>query len=200
MNEKAPPPAPLDQLPLPVAPAQQTKPKPSLVRKGLQLATLGLFVFLISSTTAPSSVLPRQHGSGSSRGEPSALVKSACQQPAVLTPSTPFYAELDAVWKSGAFKSQAIDWLSGAVQVETESYDGMGHVGDDARWEKFAAFHKYLEKAFPRTHAKLSLTKVNTYGLVFEWKGSDPSLLPTLLMGHQGKWSLEPNWPSSRDS
>jgi hypothetical protein len=124
MNEKVAPPAPLDQLPLPVAPAQQAKPKASLVRKGLQLATLGLFAYLVSSASAPSSVLPRQYGSGSVRGEASALAKSACQQPPVLTPTTPHYAELDAVWKSGAFKSQAIDWLSGAVQIETESYDG----------------------------------------------------------------------------
>lgn len=63
----------------------------------------------------------------------------------------------------------------------------MGHVGEDDRWKKFQAFHDYLEKAFPRTHAKLGLTKVNTYGLVFEWKGSDPSLKPVLLMGHQGQ-------------
>lgn len=71
-------------------------------------------------------------------------------------------------------------------QVETESYDGMPHVGEDDRWNKFAAFHDYLEKAFPKTHKALKLTKVNSWGLAFEWTGSDPSLKPLLLMGHQG--------------
>jgi Gly-Xaa carboxypeptidase len=56
----------------------------------------------------------------------------------------------------------------------------MGHVGEDDRWNKFGAFHAYLEKAFPRTHAKLSLAKVNTWGLVFEWKGSRRSSRPFL--------------------
>lgn len=126
MTEKVTSAVPLDQLPLTVATAQQAKPKASFIRKGLQLATLGLFAYLVTSSAAPSSVLPRQYGSGrgSSRGEASALAKSACQQPPILTPTTPHYAELDAVWKSGEFKNQAIDWLSGAVQIETESYDG----------------------------------------------------------------------------
>ena len=35
-------------------------------------------------------------------------------------------------------------------------------------------------------HAKLELTKVNTYGLIFVWKGSDRALKPLLLAAHQG--------------
>lgn len=37
-----------------------------------------------------------------------------------------------------------------------------------------------------RSHANLKLTKVNTYGLYYEWKGSDASLKPLLLAAHQG--------------
>ena len=33
----------------------------------------------------------------------------------------------------------------------TESYDQMGPVGVDPRWDVFAAFHTYLLKAFPLT-------------------------------------------------
>ncbi|KAH8116276.1 carboxypeptidase S [Phellopilus nigrolimitatus] len=80
-----------------------------------------------------------------------------------------------------AFKEKAIDWLSGAVRVPTESYDKMEPVGVDPRWTKFQAFHDYLLKAFPLVHSSLKLTKVNTYGLVYEWVGSDPSLKPLLL-------------------
>jgi len=38
-------------------------------------------------------------------------------------------------------------------------------------------------------HAKLELTKVNTYGLIFIWKGSNSALKPLLLAAHQG-WSV----------
>lgn len=89
----------------------------------------------------------------------------------------------------------------------------MGDVGEDPRWDKFAKFHDYLLEAFPLTsvflyiylhrcsapsltilfsssHATLKLTKVHTYGLVFNWQGSDASLKPALYTGHQG-------WPGS---
>ena len=36
------------------------------------------------------------------------------------------------------------------------------------------------------SHKSLALTNVNTYGLLYEWKGSDDSLKPLLLTGHQG--------------
>ena len=35
-------------------------------------------------------------------------------------------------------------------------------------------------------HSTLTLTKVNTWGLLYEWEGSDPSLKPLLLAAHQG--------------
>ena len=62
----------------------------------------------------------------------------------------------------------------------------MGPVGQDPRWEVFAPFHEYLAKAFPLVHSSLEVTKVNTYGLVYKWTGSDASLKPLLLAAHQG--------------
>ena len=35
-------------------------------------------------------------------------------------------------------------------------------------------------------HSTLELTKVNTHGLIYVWKGSDTTLKPLLLAGHQG--------------
>jgi Gly-Xaa carboxypeptidase len=43
-----------------------------------------------------------------------------------------------------------------------------------------------LEQSFPKTHETLKRTKVVTHALVYEWEGSDPSLKPLLLTGHQG--------------
>jgi hypothetical protein len=36
------------------------------------------------------------------------------------------------------------------------------------------------------SHTTLELSKVNTYGLLYVWKGSDASLKPILLAAHQG--------------
>lgn len=40
------------------------------------------------------------------------------------------------------------------------------------------------------SHTNLNLTKVNTYGLVYHWQGTDNNLKPLLLTGHQGSTFL----------
>lgn len=37
-------------------------------------------------------------------------------------------------------KMQIVEWMSGAVKVPTQSYDGMGEVGEDSRWDVFYQF------------------------------------------------------------
>lgn len=37
------------------------------------------------------------------------------------------------------------------------------------------------------SYTTLNVVKVNTYGLVFHWQGSDKSLPPILLAAHQGR-------------
>ena len=89
----------------------------------------------------------------------------------------------------------------------TESYDHMEPVGVDPRWDAFGPFHDYLFESFPlvcaflrirvnlpfdyprlclRSHSTLSLTKVNTWGMIYVWDGSDENLKPALFTGHQG--------------
>ncbi|KAI0251484.1 hypothetical protein BJV78DRAFT_1361617 [Lactifluus subvellereus] len=76
------------------------------------------------------------------------------------------------------FTERAAEWLGGAVRIPTETYDEMGPIGVDERWEIFGQFHDHLAESFPLTHETLTPTKVNTYGLLYEWKGSDVSLKP----------------------
>ncbi|KAF8552419.1 carboxypeptidase S [Imleria badia] len=118
----------------------------------------------------------------------------ACPQAPEFIPvkNNALWATLTEIYGTEAFRSQAVDWLSGAIQIPTESYDQMDPIGVDPRWEKFAVFHDYLAKAFPLVHSTLELTKVNTYGLIFVWKGSDPTLKPLLLAGHQDVVPVEP--------
>ncbi len=86
---------------------------------------------------------------------------------------------------SDAFWNQTIERLSGAVKVKTESFDDLGVVGEDKRWDVFYGFYDYLEATFPLVHEKLKVEKVNTHGLLYTWEGSDADLKPTLLMAHQ---------------
>lgn len=86
----------------------------------------------------------------------------------------------------------------------TESFDSMDDIGVDPRWEAFGPFHDYLLKSYPLTyvsaqrfwqllldctfsHTSLSFKKVNTWGLLYEWTGSDSTLKPIVLAAHQGK-------------
>ncbi|KAH7082898.1 hypothetical protein BKA63DRAFT_501813 [Paraphoma chrysanthemicola] len=110
-----------------------------------------------------------------------------CPQVSPLKPShqTKELEELEAYLESAAFKELAIERLSGAVKIPTQSYDDMGEIGSDTRWDVFYSFADYLAKTFPLVHASLQLEKVNEHGLLYTWKGSDASLKPNLLMAHQ---------------
>ncbi|KAK3389978.1 hypothetical protein B0H63DRAFT_492656 [Podospora didyma] len=119
--------------------------------------------------------------------------------------------ELDRAYdllSTSAFHNASVERLSGAVRVKTESFDDLGPVGEDPRWDVFYNFHAYLKATFPLIHEKLELEKVNTHGLLYTWKGSDESLKPTLLMAHQdvvpvpvetiGSWT-HPPWAGVYD-
>ncbi|KAJ6493697.1 hypothetical protein C8R47DRAFT_1119429 [Mycena vitilis] len=123
-----------------------------------------------------------------------ATFASGCPQVKPLAPErgAELLSNVSDLLATADFKTKAINWLAGAVQVPTEVFDAMPPVGQDPRWEVFAPFHDYLETAFPLVHSTLSLTKVNTYGLLFEWTGSDKSLKPVLLAAHQDVVPVEP--------
>ncbi|KAK1232132.1 hypothetical protein PQX77_004733 [Marasmius sp. AFHP31] len=118
-----------------------------------------------------------------------------CPQSNALVPQKNglVWEALGTTYGTEEFKLRAVDWLAGAVKIPTESYDNMDPVGVDPRWETFGKFHEYLETAFPLVHSKLALSKHNTYGLLYEWKGTDPSLKPILLMAHQDVVPVEPS-------
>ncbi|KAL1696594.1 hypothetical protein GGG16DRAFT_43379 [Schizophyllum commune] len=121
--------------------------------------------------------------------------EALCAQPGALLPKKHdvFYnAYVDSVVTDEDFKTRVIDLLSGAVQVPTEAFDDMGPVGEEPRWEIFGEFHAYLDKKFPLITKTLKKSTVNTYGLVYEWTGSDSSLLPILLTAHQDVVPVEP--------
>ncbi|KAH8812753.1 carboxypeptidase [Xylogone sp. PMI_703] len=121
---------------------------------------------------------------------PSVLARpqAVCVQPDALFPSADKDGALDKAYEylsSGAFRNATIERLGGAVRIPTQTFDDLGDVDEDPRWDVFFDFHAYLEQTFPRLHRKLQVEKVNTHGLLYTWQGSDKGLKPTLLMAHQ---------------
>lgn len=132
---------------------------------------------------APSAIPVLPLPSSSSLTKPAAQ----CAQPAPLFPDSSSDA-LTSAFKhlsTESFKNGSIARLSGAVRIPTQSYDDLGKIGDDKRWDVMYDFAEYLEATFPRVHKQLKQEKVNTHGLVYTWQGTDKDLKPTLLMAHQ---------------
>jgi Gly-Xaa carboxypeptidase len=50
---------------------------------------------------------------------------------------------------SDEFFQKSLKKLQGAVRIPTESFDDMGPVGEDERWDIFEKLHEYFEEAFP---------------------------------------------------
>ncbi|KAJ7077841.1 hypothetical protein B0H15DRAFT_861135 [Mycena belliarum] len=119
----------------------------------------------------------------------------ACPQVDSLSPRVHsiLQARLEGLYSAGDFKSTVHEKLGGAVRVATESYDDMLPVGEDPRWDVFQDFHLFLESSFPMVYSSLRVTKVNTYGLVFHWQGSEPLLKPLLLAAHQDVVPVDPD-------
>nr|POE49573.1 carboxypeptidase s [Quercus suber]POF20079.1 carboxypeptidase s [Quercus suber] len=110
----------------------------------------------------------------------------ACAQPPSLFPApSPQLDDAFAFLSTEAFRNASILRHAGAVQLATESFDDMGAVGADPRWEVFDAFAAYLATQFPRVHAQLTLEKVNQHGLLFTWAGRAPARKPLVLLAHQ---------------
>lgn len=159
------------------------------------LAALVFTVHLLVCNTSETSSWPwrHKHGHDHKKKKKHTDFKSQCVQPDPLFPSKS--PSLDAIFdyiNTPAFRTETIDRLSGAIRVKSESFDDLGAVGTDPRWDVFYDFYAYLAKTFPLIHAHLKVEKVNTHGLLYTWEGSDASLKPTLLMAHQDTVPVPP--------
>ena len=132
------------------------------------------------------------HGHGHRHGQDS-IFEGRCVQPEPLFPRRDEALDeaFDAIG-TDTFRNASVQRLSGAVRVQTESFDDLGAVGEDARWDVFYDFHAYLKATFPLVHARLRVEKINTHGLLYTWQGSEAALRPTLLMAHQDTVPVPP--------
>ena len=88
----------------------------------------------------------------------------------------------------------AVKRLSAAVQIPTISYGFANPPGGN----RFPELHKLIAESFPLVHQKLKRETVAEWSLLYTWEGSDKSLAPILLTGHQDVVPIEPgteiNW------
>lgn len=63
---------------------------------------------------------------------------------------------VEKLFESHEFRDLIAKRLSGAVKIPTVTYDEMGKVGDDPRWNVFYDFSKYLKQTFPKVEVKRS--------------------------------------------
>lgn len=95
-------------------------------------------------------------------------------------------SRLEEYFRSEEFLSTSVARLSGAVQIDTTSQTWWQDLpGKDPVWKHMSQFRKYLRKEYPLIHRHLNLERINEHGLVYTWKGENPSLKPTLFLAHQ---------------
>lgn len=131
---------------------------------------LTCLLFASSLRSEPSTFLSvsPQHGYDCPQPDPAPLSK--------LTKS---------LLSSSSFRSEAIKTLQGAVQIPTISYDDFRDPEEDDRWSPFGDLHAHFHTSFPLLYAQAEVETLSTYSLLFVLRGSDETLKPTLLAGHQ---------------
>lgn len=101
-----------------------------------------------------------------------------------LVPS--FNKSVDLILNDAEFKDESIKRFSGAIKIPTEVGDIHPAPADDPDYySHFSDFHDYLFKTYPLTHEHLKLEKINQFGLLYTWEGSNEELKPLILMAHQ---------------
>lgn len=71
--------------------------------------------------------------------------------------------------------------LGAAIRFETVSHQDPA----ENRIDQWDGFHAWLQSTYPAMHKAMQRETVGGHALIYEWKGSDRSLAPIILMAHQ---------------
>ncbi len=76
--------------------------------------------------------------------------------------------------------SDAIAHMSKAIQLPTETPN------DSFKFDTttFLAYRKFVESSYPLIQKNLPRTTIDSFNYIYEWKGTDTSILPMVLMAH----------------
>ncbi|ETI27772.1 hypothetical protein G647_00221 [Cladophialophora carrionii CBS 160.54] len=91
---------------------------------------------------------------------------------------------VEELLQAAAFRDLVANRLANSVKIPTVTYDGMGHVGEDSRWDVFYDFSDHLKKSFPRVYEVLMVETINQHGLLYTWRGAQEDMKPLLFMAH----------------
>ena len=69
----------------------------------------------------------------------------------------------------------------GAIRIPTISHERV----EDTDTAAFLTLHQYFQDSYPLVHEHLTRETVADLSLLYTWQGSDRSLEPMVLMGHQ---------------
>ncbi|KAJ5679163.1 hypothetical protein N7462_007407 [Penicillium macrosclerotiorum] len=113
---------------------------------------------------------------------------SFCPQVPKLSPENKQIEQY--VWdkvNSPFYQEEMIQKLSGIIRIPSESFDNLGSIGEDTRWEIFFQVENYLKTMYPAVFQNVKLDHANTHGLILTWNGSiAPSeAKPILMLAHQ---------------
>jgi carboxypeptidase PM20D1 len=100
--------------------------------------------------------------------------------------------------KEPPINDSALKHFSEAIQIKTISWADTLPIDTT----EFIRFRLFMERAYPLVHQKLERKVFNEFSYLFEWKGTDPSLKPYVLMAHidvvpvepgtENKWTHDP--------
>lgn len=111
-----------------------------------------------------------------------------CQQPLALSPkNTEVESFIRDKVESAEYREEIISKLSGIIKIPSESYDDLGPIGEDERWDVFYKMEDYIKVNYPDVFRTVKLDHANTHGLVLTWEGTVPTTVakPILMLAHQ---------------
>ncbi|KAJ5624939.1 hypothetical protein N7510_001248 [Penicillium lagena] len=111
-----------------------------------------------------------------------------CQQVPKLSPkNTKAEQYVREKVESPEYHREIINKLSGMIRIPSESYDELGPIGEDKRWDIFYQMEDYIQSNYPTVLQNVKLDHANTHGLILTWEGSVPAskAKPILMLAHQ---------------
>lgn len=96
----------------------------------------------------------------------------------------------------GPIPEGAVERLQEALRIKTISFES----AEDFDSTQFEAFNQFLKNKYPSIDSLLGHRIFSKYSHLYEWKGSNNTLKPVILMGHidvvpiasPDKWSVDP--------
>jgi Gly-Xaa carboxypeptidase len=160
-----------------------------LIRGAIVIGLVSAF-FTVPDTLLKSLITERLGLFGSSgldkytRGNQSGV----CQQVPKLSPKNKKVERFirDKV-ESPEYHKEIINKLSEIIRIPSESYDELGLIGKDDRWDIFYEVEDYIKAKYPTVFKNVKLDHANTHGLILTWEGSVPAseAKPILMLAHQ---------------